>query len=399
MMEIGESYCRVEPLLGCGIAGVLQACEGINGVLPIVHGPIGCAAGHRIYPLFAGREPLVATTALTEIDVVLGGEDRVRAAVEKGIEKYHPSVIVIILTCATYNTRDIHEYFGQQIEEQYGIPCFVLNGSGYSVNEQDAYNAFIEAYRKWEDAKKLEVNKNAFELTGISQTDFGAEEQIQSIRVVLKEGLGIEPERIMFYDFTPGEQNSVPGRKIPAGYCWRQMRKPAPAPIGADGIRRWLESVASEFDGLRISEDYAAKIDELKTYQNIVSKLFSLSELRIAIESASWLGLGLARFLREEIGCQVLISTDEGSVSYLNENNVDVTVMLDCGNLEFYDAMNDFQAEMVFGTSFSKTPDRAWVPFRQPVWHVVESNTDPVGIDGTMSILKLLVNYVKNRRE
>jgi nitrogenase molybdenum-iron protein alpha/beta subunit len=133
---------RVEPLLGCQMAGILKAASGIEGVVPIVHGPMGCASGHRIIPLFAGREPLVATTALNEMNIIMGAEDRLRKAILQAGEIYQPDLIVVILSCATSLTGEVHSTITNPLTKQTNCPILVLDGSGIVGDEIDGYREF-----------------------------------------------------------------------------------------------------------------------------------------------------------------------------------------------------------------------------------------------------------------
>ena len=143
-------FFRTEPMLGCQMAGILKGVAGIDRVVPIVHGPMGCASGHRIIPLFAGREPLVTTTALTEMDTIMGAEDRLRKAILQAGKIYHPDLIVVILSCATSLTGEVHHTMTESLQQQVGCPILVLDGSGIVGNEIDGYRAFYEAFRRLE---------------------------------------------------------------------------------------------------------------------------------------------------------------------------------------------------------------------------------------------------------
>ncbi len=384
---------RIEPLFGCGIAGILRACEGFENMLPIVHGPVGCAAGHRIYPLFAGKEPLLVTTTMTEIDIIMGSEQRILAAIEKGIEIYKPSVIVVILTCGTNMTGEIHPSLGGRIEKQYGIPCFVLNGSGIELDEQTAYLDFLQAYRDWEDAHRdSDAVDDGFELVGFSRADFNCEKDLAVVENLLKDSFDIKPRRTLFREFRIGDNLDKKFRPIYIANAWTLAESGEPAPIGAEGIRRWLDYAGGTVD----RKPGSALLQELDTLE-AYCRTMDISKLRIGIECGSWLGLGLARFLNEECGCRVLLSTDRQAEKYIAAHDLNFDVLRDMGNLEFSDALDDFGADIVFGTSYSKSNDRAWVPVWQPVWHVIDEQESMLGINGTKALLEMLSKYCANR--
>ncbi len=395
---MGQMKCeRIEPLFGCGIAGILRACEGMEGLLPIVHGPVGCASGHRIYPLFADKEPLCVSTSMTEIDIVMGSEQRLKAAVEKGIAIYHPKVIVVILTCGTNMTGEIHPALGARLEQQYGIPCFVLNGSGIELDEQTAYMNFLQAFDNWETARRQPDAKWAgYELRGFSRSDFNCLKDLHAVERLLSESLNIIPSRILFNDFNIGSDDGKTFTPIQIANAWHAAEKAEPAPVGAAGILRWLESVSSTV-GKEAGSEFLLKISGLEAEQRELAASGRLSGLRIGIECGSWLGLGLARFLNEECGCKVLLSTDKLAEAYVSSHEFDFEVLEDTGNMEFADALDDFGADIVFGTSYSKTTGRPWVPVWQPVWHVIDEQESMLCIDGTRHLMRMLVKFTEER--
>ncbi len=388
---------RIEPLFGCGIAGILRACEGMEGLLPIVHGPVGCAAGHRIYPLFADKEPLCVTTAMTEIDIVMGSEQRLRAAIEKGISIYHPSVIVVILTCGTNMPGEIHPSFGNRIEEQYGIPCFVLNGSGIEIDEQTAYMNFLEAFDAWEKSRRSpDAEWGGYELRGFSRADFNCLKDIREVEKLLADGFGITPSRVLFRDFKIGKDTGKQFTPIHMANAWHAADDPVPAPIGGVGIRRWLESV-SVVTGKPVNPDLISMISAAITEIAFQYVLTPVDKLRIGIECGSWLGLGLASFLNEECGCEVLLSTDKYARKYTESHDLGFEIIEDTGNMEFADALDDFRADLVFGTSYSKSTGRPWVPVWQPVWHVIDEQESMLGFEGMHRLYDMIQKFAWKR--
>lgn len=381
---------RAEPLLGCGIAGILSACVGIDNVLPIIHGPVGCAAGHRIVPLFAGKEPLVATTALTEIDVIMGTENRLHQAIERGIAIYHPAAVVVILTCATSLTGEIHSGLAESVFARHHVPCFVVDGSGVTGDEVGGYRRFWEAFTRWEASRQgLSNAADAVELAGLSTAHFEGRQQSAALRKLLKEALDIEVGRVLFEDLNLANLAQRPFLSLPVGSLWLEAPQPAPAPIGPAGIRRWLETVAA-LTHQQPNPAFLARLDALEARVERLRSSGVKERLRVGIECGSWIGLGLARFWAEELGCDTLLSSDAGAQHYQQQAGQLVETWIDLGGLELSDRMQEFGANLVFGSSYSRTDHWAWVPIFQPVWHVVAEQGSPMGLEGTERLLSLI---------
>jgi nitrogenase molybdenum-iron protein alpha/beta subunit len=395
-------FDRVEPLMGCGIAGVLKACVGIEGALPIVHGTVGCAAGHRIYPLFAGKEPLVATTALTEMDAIMGAEERLRQAIARGVEIHNPALVVVILTCATSVTGEIHNALATSVEARHGVPCFVIDGSGVTGDEMDAYRAFYRAFRRWESARQeaaahtdgLDLPQGGLELAGLSAADFEARNHLAAVEELLEAGLGLRAERVLFQNF---DMRAIPARRLtplPLGALWTEAGSPGPAPVGAEGTRTWLAEV-SRLTGAPVCGEIEGELAALARDVEHMRNQIAARGLRVGIECGGWMGVGLARFFAHELDCHVLLSSDRSAADWAGALRPLGELVVDMGNLELCDRLHEFGAQLVFGSSYTRTAGWAWVPLWQPVWHVVDEQGSWMGIDGTRRLLALLDRFVE----
>jgi len=387
---------RVEPLFGCGIAGIIKASTGIKNALPIVHGPVGCAAGHRIIPLLAGKIPLVPSTALTEIDVILGTEDRIRASVEKAIDSYHPEMIVIILTCGTSLTGEIHTTLSTSLQEKYKIPFFILDGSGTTGSDIEGYRSFYNSFRELEmKSKKPDAKISGIELIGVSEADFESNNLISSLQGLLTLALGSPAERVLFQNINLKSDANKLFLPLEIGYLWMDGHSAYPAPVGVDGISMWIQN-ASKISKKPINSLFQEQIDILA--QNVANfrKKYDLSSLKIGIEAGSWQAVGLGKFLSNELGCSVLISSDKAAWDYQHANGFFAETYIDMANIELVDKMESFGAQLVFGSSYSKFGNWSWVPFWQPVWHVVAEQGSFLGLKGTDRILKLLESFMEH---
>jgi nitrogenase molybdenum-iron protein alpha/beta subunit len=81
-------------------AGALVAVNAISDAVPLIHGPMGCAALRKmnsfgVHTLF----PDTPCTNMGEIDVVYGGQKRLERGIIETYERYRPALIVVIPTC------------------------------------------------------------------------------------------------------------------------------------------------------------------------------------------------------------------------------------------------------------------------------------------------------------
>lgn len=385
---------RIEPLLGCQMAGILKASSGIESVVPIIHGPMGCASGHRIIPLFAGREPLVATTALTEMNIIMGAEDRLRSAILQAAETYHPDLILVILSCATSLTGEAHSSLVESLSKQTGCPIFVLDGSGIVGDEIAGYRTFYEAFRQLEARMEPESGEPAgLELTGLSTADFGCREDVPALQETLQMATGDRFDRVLFHDLSltaPLQSYQT----IHAGRLWLDSEQSFPAPYGAQGTLAWAEHICRAINK-PLNPEFRQQIAALQ--DQIGQCCTALKDLRVGIEAESWWGVGLAQFFNSELGFAVCLSSDRGALQYQQEHGSVATTFEDTANIELVRLYQSFKTDLVFGSSYSRHDDWIWQPFWQPVWHVIDEQKSFMGIKGAYHMLELLKNLESQR--
>lgn len=88
------------------VSGQLAALMEIEGCVPILHGPAGCVFHYRrsmrtrLRPFWA-----METTDMRDADVVFGGEEKLRAALEKAVKR-EPDLIAILSSCTADIVQD-----------------------------------------------------------------------------------------------------------------------------------------------------------------------------------------------------------------------------------------------------------------------------------------------------
>jgi nitrogenase molybdenum-iron protein alpha/beta subunit len=383
---------RVEPFLGCGIGGILKGVFGIEGGMAIIHGPMSCASGHRIVPLFADKEPLLPSTAITEIEAVMGTADILRRAIEQACERYHPSLLAVVLTCATSLTGEMYETILSGAQKKYGIPVFLLDGSGITGDELSGYLHFHQAFRSRLPETSGQKSPGV-ELAGLSSADYIVKQDLATLQYLLLDAFGVQVKRVLFHKLEFSLEKWENLTYIPAGRLWMETPQHCPAPYGAGGTLDWLEMAAHcldqpIFETLRIQAREARELIRQANENKIGAGL------RVGIEGESWWAVGLARCLQQEMGCQVIFSSDRNAIRFQEEFGEIGTTLVDTGNVELTDAFKEFGVDLVFGSSYVKKDPWAWVPYWQPIYHVVPDPESLMGFAG-IPILLREINQVR----
>jgi nitrogenase molybdenum-iron protein alpha chain len=148
--EISANVRTVPGLLthrGCCYAGCKGVVLGpIKDALVIVHGPIGCSFytwGTRRHKALAeeGGLNLVSyafSTDMSETDIVFGGEKKLMAAIEEGLELFTPAAILICSTCPVGLIGDDIHAVAARAEKTLGIKCIAFSCEGYKGVSQSA---------------------------------------------------------------------------------------------------------------------------------------------------------------------------------------------------------------------------------------------------------------------
>jgi len=121
----------------------------ISDALHVVHGPIGCAAyTWDIRGALSSGSQLHRnsfSTDLREMDVIYGGEKKLRAGLCELIDEYKPKAAFVYSTCIVGVIGDDVEAVCRTVEKEKGIPVIPVHSEGFKGTKKDGYRAACEA--------------------------------------------------------------------------------------------------------------------------------------------------------------------------------------------------------------------------------------------------------------
>jgi nitrogenase molybdenum-cofactor synthesis protein NifE len=130
----------------CGSRVVLYP---IADALHIVHGPIGCASYTWDIrgALSSGPElhRLSFSTDLRELDVVMGGEKKLYAALCELIDAHQPKAAFVYATCIVGIIGDDVDAVCKRVSQEKGIPVLSVHSEGFKGTKKDGYRAACDA--------------------------------------------------------------------------------------------------------------------------------------------------------------------------------------------------------------------------------------------------------------
>lgn len=124
---------------GCSFDGAQITLLPIADAAHLVHGPAGCVGNS-----WEGRGSLSSgpslsryglNTDLNEQDIIMGGEAKLRRAIDMVIERYHPPAVFVYSTCVTALTGEDLDAVCQQASKLWEVPVIPVHSPGFAGNK------------------------------------------------------------------------------------------------------------------------------------------------------------------------------------------------------------------------------------------------------------------------
>lgn len=122
---------------GCAFEGAQISLFPYAEAAHVVHGPMTCLGASwetRATPTsHAGRDmtQMGLTTAITENDVIFGGEKRLAASIDEAVEKFAPKAVFVYSTCVTAMIGDDIDAICRAKKAQHNIPVVPVHAPGF----------------------------------------------------------------------------------------------------------------------------------------------------------------------------------------------------------------------------------------------------------------------------
>lgn len=392
-----QRHARVDPSHGCALGGVVAFSNSVEGALTLVHGSAGCASGYRLVMLLCDREPLMPTTAVSQLELVMGTGDKLGKALRKAWAYYHPPVVFISLTCSTSMTGEDYTGVIRAFEGETGCKVFLVDGSAMFGEDSDGY---VESYRQftaWLDVDRRPDGVH-LALDGLSPELFGAKGALAQIQALVECECGLRCAPSLSVSFNPGDaQAYARAGLLRLGRLWALDEPRCLAPIGVEACRAFVLracQAAGTAAPAWAEADYAAaraRFDREKA-----PLLPMLAGKTAVVEADGFFALPLARMLRQEFGMQVCVSTDAAGYEALAREGFCRRLMADVGGYELDHACRELDCVLAFGSSNVNTPGRwAYVPYTSPCWDDTTEHITYFGYPGAFALLDRLKELLR----
>lgn len=288
----------IDTLKLCKLFGAYRCLSEVKGMMPLIHGPIGCAHNNRYFIGLATKAhgfPVNLTmtcTDLTQNDVIFGGEEKLEQAILEVERRYAPEVIAVFNTCAPGIIGDDIDGVAQMVQPQVKAKILPIHSEGYGhfahyAGYLDSYRALVD-YIVQEPQKKL---KNTINIVG-DKNDFTASKKMNDIRSLMKtlDKIGVKLHAVI-----PGGAsikqieesasvilNAMKCDSMAIDFCKLMKEKfnvdytEATIPIGMEATCRWIMEIADKLNLQKEAQKVIAEeMDEVKPYVDEARKALS----------------------------------------------------------------------------------------------------------------------------
>ncbi|ELS00725.1 nitrogenase molybdenum-iron cofactor biosynthesis protein NifN [Xenococcus sp. PCC 7305] len=140
----------VNPLKQSPPLGAALAFLGLKGIVPLFHGSQGCTAFAKVLLVRHFREAIpLATTAMTEVSTILGGEENIEQAILTLVEKAEPELLGLLTTGLTETRGDDMDGILKSIRKRHPeldyFPVIYVSTPDYKGALQDGFAAAVNS--------------------------------------------------------------------------------------------------------------------------------------------------------------------------------------------------------------------------------------------------------------
>jgi len=385
----------VQPYKTCKLFGALRVVLGIQDAIVLLHSPKGCAYNLRyLLGVRGAKVNRILTTEMDEKDVIFGGEVRLKKAIKVVDERYNPSLIAVLTSCAS-------SIIGEDIElickDLKGVKAKLLpiHSGGFEGDQIEGYKEamkrivedLVEVKELGDGVNLLAVYRYGWDLEEVKRlvgfitttnSVLTAKTSLNEIKnaskarlnVIMCEASGFDAARLM-------------KKKFGIPYVHPLL------PIGIKATKDFVFSI-SEFFDIKIPEEFVK--EERRALKKIERAKDKLIGKKVCVISGASRIAPITQFL-SELGMEiVLISIDkpgETTLEDLNKviNEVDANpkVIVEPEVDEVLESIRQEKPDLIVGGLYETEISRR---FRIPLLDIMHGEERTMGFEGAVNLAK-----------
>ena len=178
-LHMKRSY-KIIPIYTADVSGVCSALYELGG-MTVMHDPSGCNSTYNTHDeiRWYDQDSMIYISGLTEIDAVMGNDEKLIRDIEIAAEELKPKFIALAGSPIPYMNGTDFEAIAKILEQDLGIPAFSVPTNGMHDYVYGVGIALAEIAKRIEG--KREVTPKSVNLLGVTPLDFGPQEHVDAL--------------------------------------------------------------------------------------------------------------------------------------------------------------------------------------------------------------------------
>lgn len=404
--------------LQCQQINSMAALMSLEDAVFISHSPQGCVGCSimavdmfRVGQAHRGikniRNPRIIVTNIDQKSVVFGGEEKLREAVKKAVERYNPKLIFIYASCASGIIGDDIDAIAANLQKEYDAVIVPIHCEGFkskicASGFDAAFLSINEYILKHEKLPKEKGLINLFAPTTISYADQKEMERMLSL-------LGAKVNYIPFYSSLE-KIKRIPAAEASTSICkvfadefmktlWEDYGIPyshTVMPIGIRNTDKWYRGIAKVIGKEKEVEDIIAR--EHERIEPLVEKLKKrLEGKRVFICGGTGRSFAAAALIddfgMELVGLETPSYDEDAQVDIEYLNGIHKDFVLDIANMQPFEQVN--LVNKLNPDAFIGVPEWA-AKLGVPTTHVLDGKRPTMGYDGLLFLGNKIADQLEN---
>ena len=181
---------RIIPIYTSDVSGVCSALYELGGMV-VIHDPSGCNSTYNTHDeiRWYNQDSLIFISGLTEIDAVMGNDEKFLSDIKEAAGELHPKIIALVSSPIPFMNGTDFPALAKVLETETGIPAFAVPTNGMHDYVYGAGKALEEIARRFvsEQMEDRNGSERTVNLLGATPLDFGPISKVEELKKNLEQ--------------------------------------------------------------------------------------------------------------------------------------------------------------------------------------------------------------------
>lgn len=181
---------RIIPIYTSDVSGVCSALYELGGMV-VIHDPSGCNSTYNTHDeiRWYDQDSLIFISGLTEIDAVMGNDEKFLSDIKETAGELHPKFIALVSSPIPFMNGTDFPALSKVLETETGIPAFAVPTNGMHDYVYGAGKALEEIARRFvpEQMEDRNGSGRTVNLLGVTPLDFGPISKVEELKKNLEQ--------------------------------------------------------------------------------------------------------------------------------------------------------------------------------------------------------------------